>query len=36
VNFWLQLVAMANEAVRRGTALRFVSDGREVRIEVGT
>jgi hypothetical protein len=35
VTFWLQLVAMANEAVRRGKMLRFVSDGREVRIELG-
>jgi hypothetical protein len=34
VQFWLQLVAMANEAVRRGKLLRFVSDGQDVTIEV--
>jgi hypothetical protein len=34
VNFWLQLVAMANDAVRRRTTVRFVSDGKDVTIEV--
>ncbi len=34
VQFWMQLVAMANEAVRRGRHIRFVSDGLDVRIEM--
>jgi hypothetical protein len=34
VNFWLQLVAMANEAVRRGKTIRFISDGRDVKIAI--
>ncbi|MBI1852281.1 MAG: hypothetical protein HYR85_18215 [Planctomycetes bacterium] len=34
LEFWMQLVAMANEAVRRGKLIRFVSDGKDVTIEV--
>ncbi|MBI1850308.1 MAG: hypothetical protein HYR85_08190 [Planctomycetes bacterium] len=34
LEFWMKLVALANEAVRRGRPIRFISDGKDVTIEV--